>query len=92
MGRGFARQPPSVLQRVSRALTVSFCVAIGTYNAVGPGASGVLIETYQRGHWTASALPAKELDAAELAQLPITMDGVKCPKAGACVALGRSEV
>ena len=68
--------------------TVSFCVAIGTYNAVGPGASGVLIETYQRGHWTASALPAKELDAAELAQLPITMDGVKCPKAGACVALG----
>ena len=48
----------------------------------------MLIETYQRGHWTASALPAKELDAAELAQLPITMDGVKCPKTGACVALG----
>ena len=26
--------------------TVSFCVSIGTYNAIGPGASGVLIETY----------------------------------------------
>jgi len=68
--------------------TVNFCIAIGTYNPVGPGATGLLIETYEGGRWTASALPAKELDAAELARLPFTMNGVVCPKAGACVALG----
>ena len=80
-GSGCSASEPCNLSGVS-CPTVTFCAATGTYHTVDLDTSGVLIETYQAGKWTSNALPALELNKSEMAQLPITLDEVECPRTG----------
>jgi len=70
--------------------TVSFCLAVGLYDTVGfdgQGGQATLVETYQGGRWTASALPDQNLGPPE-GQGLFTFSALDCASVEACVAVG----
>lgn len=58
------------------------CTAVGT--TIAPGYSGMLIERWERGHWTLQLAAVPPSGVGELL-------GVDCPSSRSCVAVGASQ-
>ncbi len=70
--------------------SVQNCVAVGDYipsdSGGTDGSSKALAETLSDGTWTPTAVPVNLPDPSQVTYL--NLDGVACPAAGACVAIG----
>jgi len=71
---------------------VGTCVAVGTYQAADGTTQG-LIETLSKGTWTAvrAPLPVDAKTSSKDQGNPLGLQGVTCPAAGYCVAIGQYE-